>query len=254
VLTSGRGKVGGILLAKNAREAQELVTQMLSMEIKGLPVRRVLVDEAVNIVDAWYLAMVIDKELRTPVMLATGLKGKDQENDEIGENLVKIPIDPLLGLKDYQIRDMAASIGLPRTQWRSFMRVSHGMWRAFERMDATLIEIRPLVVTSDQRLLALDALLYVDDNASFRHPEFSDYWDLSVACEPEVEAHKYGLQYVKMHGNVGCMVNGAGLTMATMDLISQFNGKPANSGVPYLAIRSGNSIDRGQYFRGDHAL
>ncbi len=228
VLTSGRGKAGGILLAKNPREAQELVTQLLSMEIKGFPVRRVLVDEAVTIANTWYLGIMIDRQERTPVMVASGLKANGVDNQAIDSDLVKVLINPLLGLKDYQVRDIAASIGLPRQHWRSFMRVAHGLWRAFLRMDATLVEIKPLVITSDQRMLALDALLVVDDNASFRHPEFADFWDLGLAVAPEVEARKFGLQYVKLTGQVGCMVNGAGLTMAVMDLISYFNGSPAN--------------------------
>ena len=123
------------------------------------------------------------------------------------------PFNPLLGIKDYQIRDIAASIGLPGKYWKQFLKVTHGLWRAFLQMDASLVEIKPLVLTEDGRMLALDALMIVDDNASFRHPEFSEYWDLGVAPQREVEARKYGLQYVKLKGNIGCMVNGAGLMM-----------------------------------------
>lgn len=240
VLTSERGKAGGILVAKNPREAQQLVTKMLSMTIKGFPVRRVLVDEAVNITDAWYLAMMIDRLESAPVMLASALKNNGHESQEMENDLVKISIDPLLGLKDYQIRDVAASIGLPRLHWQNFMHVAHGLWRAFVEKDATWIEIKPLVITSDKRLLALDALVKVDENASFRHPEFSDYWDLGVSCEPEVEARKFGLQYVKMHGSVGCMMNGAGLTMAAMDLVQYFKGSPAN----FLDVGGGASPEK----------
>lgn len=228
VLTSGRGKAGGILVAKTPREAQELVTQMLSKEIKGYPVRRVLVDEAVDIVDTWYLALKIDRELQTPVMQASALSDNSPNGRKNGYQGIQVEINPLLGLKDYLIRDIAASIGLPGKHWRKFMELAHGLWRAFVRMDATFIEIKPLVVTSDDRLLALDALLVVDENASFRHPEFSDYWDLGVACPPEVEARKYGLQYVQLDGNIGVMVNGAGLCMATLDMISQLNGSALN--------------------------
>ena len=228
VLTSGRGKAGGILLAKNPREAQELVTQLLSMEIKGFPVRKVLVDEAVTIASTWYLGIMIDRQERTPILMASGLKKNGNDHQALDSELVQVLINPLLGLRDYQVRDIAASIGLPRQYWRSFLKIAHGLWRAFIRMDATLAEIKPLVITSDQRLLALDALLVVDDNASFRHPEFSEYWDLGLAVAPEVEARKFGLHYVKLGGQIGCMVNGAGLTMAVMDLISYFNGSPAN--------------------------
>jgi succinyl-CoA synthetase beta subunit len=228
VLTSGRGTVGGILLAKNSRRAQQLVTRLLDMEIKGFPVRRVLVDEAVQIADAWYVAIRIDRKLRVPVLLASSLKDNSNGNENIEEELMSLPINPLLGIKDYQIRDIAASIGLPAKHWKQFIKVVHGLWHAFLRMDATLVEIKPLVVTEDARMLALDALMIVDDNASFRHPEFSEYWDLGVAPQSEVEARKHGLQYVKLKGNIGCMVNGAGLMMSIMDLIDQFGGSPAN--------------------------
>ncbi len=228
VLTSGRGTVGGILLAKNSRRAQQLVTRLLDMEIKGFPVRRVLVDEAVQIADAWYVAIRIDRKLRAPVLLASSLKDNSNGNENIEEELMSLPINPLLGIKDYQIRDIAASIGLPAKHWKQFIKVVHGLWHAFLRMDATLVEIKPLVVTEDARMLALDALMIVDDNASFRHPEFSEYWDLGVAPQSEVEARKHGLQYVKLKGNIGCMVNGAGLMMSLMDLIDQFGGSPAN--------------------------
>lgn len=228
VLTSGRGKVGGILLAKNSRKAQQLVTRLLDMEIKGYPVRRVLVDEAVQIAAAYYLAIRIDRKLRTPVLLASGLNGKANDHENIEGDLLTIPVNPLLGIKDYQIRDIAASIGLPGKHWKQLIKVAHGLWRAFLSMDATMVEIKPLVVTEDERMLALDALMIVDENASFRHPEFSDYWDLGIAPLPEVEARKHGLQYVKLKGNIGCMVNGAGLMMSIMDLIDQFGGKAAN--------------------------
>ena len=157
-----------------------------------------------------------------------GLKDNSNGNENIEEELLTLPVNPLIGIKDYQIRDIAASIGLPGMYWKRFIKIVHGLWHAFIRMDATLVEIKPLVVTDDGRMLALDALMIVDDNASFRHPEFSDYWDLGVAPRPEVEARKHGLQYVKLKGNIGCMVNGAGLMMSVMDLIDQFGGTPAN--------------------------
>lgn len=227
VLTSGRGKVGGILVAKNSHKAQQKVSKLLGMEIKGFPVRRVLVDEAVQIEAAWYVAIRIDNKLRAPVLDASALKNNNGHNNHSGEHL-KVVINPLLGIRDYQIRDVAASIGLPKSHWKKFIKFAQGLWQAFLQMDATLIEIKPMVITDDNRLLALDALIFVDDNASFRHPEFSDFWDLGLAPYPEIEARKYGLQYVKLKGNIGCMVNGAGLMMAAMDVIEQFGEKAAN--------------------------
>lgn len=242
VLVGGRGKAGGIRLAKSAKEAEDLATMLLGMDIKGLRVRKVLVDEAVGIVKEIYLGITNDRAARCPVMMASAAGGVDIEEvaAQTPEKIIKTQIHPLLGFRDYQARDMAVSMDLPREYWRSFAEITHGLWKAYQENDATLAEINPLVITSDQRLLALDGKMIVDDNALFRHPDINEMRDLSAEDPLEVEARKYGLSYINLDGNVGCMVNGAGLAMATMDIIKLCGGEPAN----FLDIGGGASSEK----------
>ena len=242
VLVGGRGKAGGIRLAKSPKEAEDLATTLLGMEIKGLPVRKILVDEAVGIAKEIYLAITNDRSARRPVMMASAAGGVDIEEvaAQTPEKIIKIYIDPLLGLRDYQARDMAVSMDLPREFWRSFGEIAHGLWQAYKETDATLAEINPLVITADKRLVALDGKMILDDNALFRHPDLNEMRDLGAEDPLEVEARKYGLSYINLDGNVGCMVNGAGLAMATMDLIKLNGGEPAN----FLDIGGGASSEK----------
>ena len=242
VLVGGRGKAGGIRLAKSPKEAEDLATQILSMEIKGLPVRKVLVDEAANIETEIYLGITNDRAARKPVIMASAAGGVDIE--EVArltpEKIIKVHIDPLLGLRDYQARDLAAGIDLPRTHWRTFNQIAHGLWESYKASDATLAEINPLVITTDERLLALDGKMVLDDNALFRHPNLAEMRDRDVEADAETEARKYGLSYIQLDGDIGCMVNGAGLAMATMDIIKLFGGEPAN----FLDIGGGASAEK----------
>ncbi len=242
VLVGGRGKAGGIRLAKSPEEAEELAAQVLAMEIKGLPVRKVLVDEAAQIEKEIYLGITNDRTARKPVMMASSAGGVDIE--EVArtepEKIIKVHIDPLLGLRDYQARDIAVGIDLPREHWKAFGQIAHGLWKAYVECDATLAEINPLVITADNRLLALDGKMVLDDNALFRHPDLADLRDLDVEDPYEIEARKYGLSYIKLNGNIGCMVNGAGLAMTTMDIIKLFGGEPAN----FLDIGGGAGSDK----------
>jgi len=242
VLVGGRGKAGGIRLAKNPKEAEDLATQILGMEIKGLPVRKVLVDEAAQIEKEIYLGITNDRAARKPVMMASAAGGVDIEEvaRETPEKIIRVYIDPLLGLRDYQARDIAAGIDLPREHWRSFGQIARGLWEAYSSCDATLAEINPLVITADNRLLAVDGKMVLDDNALFRHPDLAEMRDLDVEAASEIEARKYGLSYIKLGGNIGCMVNGAGLAMTTMDIIKLFDGEPAN----FLDIGGGASADK----------
>lgn len=230
VLVGGRGKAGGIRLAKSPQEAEELATQILSMEIKGLPVRKVLVDKAANIETEIYLGITNDRAARKPVMMASAAGGVEIEQValETPEKIIKVHIDPLLGLRDYQARDIAASIDLPREHWRAFGEIAHALWRTYAGNDATLAEINPLVITAEKQLVALDGKMVIDDNALFRHPEIAEMRDIDVEAHAETEARKYGLSFIKLDGQIGCMVNGAGLAMATMDIIKFFGGEPAN--------------------------
>ncbi len=242
VLVGGRGKAGGIRLAKSSDEAEELATQILGMEIKGLPVRKVLIDEAANIEKEIYLGITNDRAARKPVMMASAAGGVDIEEvaRTTPEKIIKVHIDPLLGLKDYQARDIAAEIDLPRDLWRSFGKIAHGLWFAYKRNDATLAEINPLVITAEQKLVAVDGKMVIDDSAIFRHPDLAEKRDLDIEVEAEIEARKYGLSFIKLDGDIGCMVNGAGLAMTTMDIIKLFGGEPAN----FLDIGGGASADK----------
>jgi len=242
VLVGGRGKAGGIRLAKSAEEAAEMAAIILAMEIKGLPVRKVLVDEAANIETEIYLGITNDRTTRRPVMMASAAGGVEIE--EVArltpEKIIQVRIDPLLGLRDYQARDIAAGIDLPREHWRLFAQIAHGLWQAYQDCDATLAEINPLVITGDNQLLALDGKMLIDDNALFRQPALVEMRDLDVEAPSEIEARRYGLSFIKLDGNIGCMVNGAGLAMTSMDIIQLFGGSPAN----FLDIGGGASSEK----------
>jgi len=242
VLVGGRGKAGGIRVAKDPREAEDLATQILAMEIKGLPVRKVLVDEAANISKEIYLGITNDRAARKPVMMSSSAGGVEiEEVARISpEKIIKEHIDPLLGLKDYQARNIAIGIDLPKQHWKLFNQIASGLWHAYEDCDATLAEINPLVITEDNRLIALDGKMLLDDNALFHHPDLAELRDLDVEAPSEIEARKYGLSFIKLDGNIGCMVNGAGLAMTTMDIIKLFGGEPAN----FLDIGGGAGSDK----------
>jgi succinyl-CoA synthetase beta subunit len=242
VLVGGRGKAGGIRLTKSPKEAEELATQILGMEIKGLPVRRVLVDEAININKEIYLSITNDRISGKPVMIASEAGGMDIEEVAIQtpEKINKVFIDPFLGLLDYQVREIAAAIDLPHSYWRTFLTIAQGLWHAYVENDAVLAEINPLVISADQRLIALDGKMIVDDNAIYRHPEQAEMRDMDIDSPAEIAARKYGLSYVKLNGDIGCMVNGAGLAMAIMDTIHIFGGSPAN----FLDIGGGASAEK----------
>ncbi|MCX6026753.1 MAG: ADP-forming succinate--CoA ligase subunit beta [Chloroflexi bacterium] len=242
VLVGGRGKAGGIRLARTPAEAEELATQILGMQIKGLPVRRVLVDEAAAITTELYLAVTNDRSARRPVMVASAEGGVEIEHvaHDTPAKIVRMLVHPLLGLREYQAREIATRIGLPRDHWKTFVQVARGLYQAYVACDATLAEINPLVITDDQRLIALDGKMVLDDNALFRHQDLAELRDIDEEAPVEVEARKYGLSYVAMDGDIGCMVNGAGLAMATMDIIKLSGGKPAN----FLDIGGGAGSDK----------
>ncbi len=242
VLVGGRGKAGGIRVAKSAKEAEELATQILGMEIKGLPVRKVLVDEAANIDQEIYLGITNDRAARRPVMMASSAGGVEIEEvaRSTPEKIVKVHIDPLLGLRDYQTRDVALGIDLPRDHWKQFGEICLALWKAYVDCDATLAEINPLVITKEKTLLALDGKMLLDDNALFRHPDLAEMRDVDEEAPAETEARKYGLSFIKLDGQIGCMVNGAGLAMTTMDIVKLFGGAPAN----FLDIGGGAGADK----------
>jgi succinyl-CoA synthetase beta subunit len=242
VLVGGRGKAGGIRLAKTPDEAEELASQILAMQIKDLPVRKVLIDEAANIETEIYLGITNDRASRRPVLMASSAGGVEIE--EVArlspEKIVRVQIDPLLGLREYQARDIAAGIDLPRDHWRLFGQICRGLWQAYLDCDATLAEINPLVITTENQLLAVDGKMLIDDNALFRQPDLAEMRDLDAEAPSEIEARRYGLSFIKLDGNIGCMVNGAGLAMTSMDIIKLFGGSPAN----FLDIGGGASAEK----------
>lgn len=245
VLVGGRGKAGGIKLAHSPNEAEQMASEILAMEIKELPVRKVLIDEFVEIKSEIYLGVTIDRTLRRVILMASAAGGVEIEEvaRSTPEQIIRVPIDPFLGLRDYQARRVAFSIGLERTLVRPFTRIAQDLYRCFMSIDASLAEINPLVITGGDngtRLLAVDGKILLDDNALFRHSELAAMRDLDEEAPSEIDARQRGLTYIKLDGDIGCMVNGAGLAMATMDITKLFGGSPAN----FLDIGGGAQADK----------
>ena len=242
VLVGGRGKAGGIKLAATPDEAELKADAILGMDIKGLTVKKVLVDEAADIKKEIYLGLVIDRARRRVVMMGSSEGGVDIEEVAAAtpEKIVKIAVDPFLGLRSYQALEMALALGLPRELSASFSQIAGGLYKAFIESDASLAEINPLAIVGEGRLVALDGKMSIDDNALFRQTELGEMRDVSDEDIYEAEARRYGLSYVKLDGHIGCMVNGAGLAMATMDMIKLYGDEPAN----FLDIGGGATSDR----------
>jgi succinyl-CoA synthetase beta subunit len=242
VLVGGRGKAGGVKVAKNSDEAAEYADQILAMTIKGLRVRKVLVDEAAAIAHEIYFSITNDRAAKKPVMIASAAGGVDIEEvaATTPEKIIKVHIDPLLGLRDYQARDIAAGIDLPRDLWRDFSKLATNLWNVYRENDAELAEINPLVITKDNKLVALDGKMLIDDNSLFRHPDLAEIRDIDEEAPAETDARRHGLSFIKLDGNIGCMVNGAGLAMTSMDIVKLFGGEPAN----FLDIGGGAKADK----------
>lgn len=241
VLVGGRGKAGGVRLAQTADEAEQYATEILGMEIKGLRVKKVLIDPAADIQDEIYLGVTTDRSARRTVMMASAAGGVDIEQvaAETPEKIIRLHVDPFLGLQNYQALDLANGIGLPRAQWKQFIQIAKALYEAYLDSDASLAEINPLIVTSDGELLAVDGKMVIDDNGLFRHPHLAEMRDTDAEATAETEARQAGLSYVDLDGTIGCMVNGAGLAMATMDMTKLFGGSPAN----FLDIGGGAQAD-----------
>jgi succinyl-CoA synthetase beta subunit len=233
----GRGKGGGVKVAKSLEEVHEYASKILGMTLvthqtgpEGRLVKRLLVEEGADIRKELYVGMVVDRNSQRVTLMASSEGGMEIEEvaARTPEKIHKAAIDPVAGLTDAQADDIARKIGIPpssNTEARKFM---HGLYRAFVECDASLAEINPLILTGDGSVLALDAKLNFDDNALFRQPEIVAMRDLDEEDPAEVEASKYGLSYISLSGNIGCLVNGAGLAMATMDAIKLFGAEPAN--------------------------
>jgi succinyl-CoA synthetase beta subunit len=233
VLAGGRGKAGGVKLAQTPEQAEQVASNIIGMTIKGLIVRKVLVDPAVNIGSEIYLGIVNDRTIGKPVMMASSEGGVEIEQvaRENPEAIIREQIDPFLGLLDYQARNIASGINLPHEHWKVFTKIATTLFKVYMASDAVLAEINPLVITGDNRLIALDGKMIIDDNALFRHTDLSDMRDTDAEPVEETQARAAGISYVKLNGQIGCMVNGAGLAMTTMDMTKLYGGEeigPAN--------------------------
>jgi len=233
----GRGKGGGVRIAKSVEEAVEFAGKMLGMKLvthqtgpEGRIVQRLLIEETLPIEKELYIGILVDRVEGKPVFMASASGGMEIEQvaAENPDAILKEYIDPGMGLEPFQARKLAFQLGLKPQQINQAVQFMTGLYKAFEDTDASLLEINPFITTTDGRLFALDAKINFDDNALFRHPDIRELRDVAEEDPLEVEASKYGLNYIKLDGNVGCMVNGAGLAMATMDIIEYAGGMPAN--------------------------
>jgi succinyl-CoA synthetase beta subunit len=233
----GRGKGGGVKLARSPEEAQKLAAKMIGMTLvthqtgpDGRVVGRVLIEEGLQMTRELYLSLVLDRAAGKPVMMASSAGGMDIEEVAAStpEKIVKVYIEPGVGIVPFEARQLGFAIGLDGPQVNKFVKLATALYDAFVATDATMIEINPLVVTAAGDLLALDAKLNFDDNALYRHPDIKELRDLGEEDPLEIEASKFNLNYIHLDGNIGCMVNGAGLAMATMDIIKLAGGEPAN--------------------------
>jgi succinyl-CoA synthetase beta subunit len=230
VQTGGRGKAGGIKVVDDPEDAEEAARQILGMDIDGHTVQRVLVEAGANIEREMYLSIMVDRTEKKPLVLFSTEGGVDIE--EVAERnpgaIVKVYVDPLLGLLPYQVRELTFSAGLEGGVAKSFGQVVNKLYEAFEGSDASLVEINPLISTSDERVLALDAKVTIDNSSLFRHEDISELQDEEAADPEEQRAQEVGLEYVKLSGDVGILGNGAGLVMSTLDAVAEAGGEPAN--------------------------
>ncbi|HUX91378.1 MAG TPA: ADP-forming succinate--CoA ligase subunit beta [Gallionellaceae bacterium] len=233
----GRGKGGGVKVARSLPEVREYAEKILGMQLvthqtgpEGQTVRRLLIEEGAQIAKEYYVGMVIDRGRQRVALMASSEGGMDIEEvaAHSPEKIHKVWIDPVAGLTDAEAEAIAKKIGIPDAAFAQARVCLQGLYRAFVEKDAMLAEINPLVLTADQRVIALDAKMNFDSNALYRHPEIVAFRDLDEEDPAEVEASKFDLSYISLDGNIGCLVNGAGLAMATMDIIKLYGGSPAN--------------------------
>ncbi len=245
----GRGKGGGIKIAQDAEEAEDYARQLIGMNLitpqtgpEGKQVQRVLVEKGLNIQKEFYLGILIDRSHRRPLVMASSEGGVEIE--EVArtnpERIVREHVHPVIGLQAFQARKIAFGLGLDPSLVGKAAKFILALYEAFRATDASLAEINPLVLTREGEIIALDAKVNLDDNALYRHPELRDLRDYSEEEPLEIQASRYGLNYIKLEGNVGCMVNGAGLAMATMDIIKLAGGNPAN----FLDVGGGANVEQ----------
>jgi succinyl-CoA synthetase beta subunit len=245
----GRGKGGGVKLARTPDEVRDIAREMIGMTLvthqtgpEGKLVKRVLVEKGCSIANELYISLLVDRATSKVTLMASTEGGMDIEEvaEKTPEKILKEPIDPLVGLLPFQCRKLAFKLGLEGKQIGQAVKLLTGLYEAFVASDCSLLEINPLVVTAEGDLLAIDAKLNFDDNALFRHRLIRDLRDYDEEDHNEIEASQYDLSYIALDGNIGCLVNGAGLAMATMDIIKYCGGKPAN----FLDVGGGATIER----------
>ena len=245
----GRGKGGGVKIAKSVEEAVQLAGKILGMQLvthqtgpEGKKVQRLLIEETLPIARELYLGIVLDRAVSRPVFMASAAGGMEIEEVAARDPnaIIKEYVDPAIGFEPFQARKVAFRLGLAPEFINPAVKFMRALYKAYEDTDASLFEINPFITTTDGRVFALDAKVNIDDNALYRHKDLSELRDISEEDALEVEASKYGLNYIKLDGNVGCMVNGAGLAMATMDIIKFAGGMPAN----FLDVGGGASSDQ----------
>jgi succinyl-CoA synthetase beta subunit len=245
----GRGKGGGVKVAKSVDEVRDLAGKILGMQLvthqtgaQGQKVRRLLIEEGADIAKELYVGMVVDRASQRVVLMASSEGGMDIEEvaAKTPEKIHRVEIDPVKGLDDAQADAIAHAIGIPNAALGQARAVFQGLYRAFDETDASLAEINPLILTGDGCVVALDAKLNFDANALFRHPELVALRDLDEEDPAEIEASKFDLSYISLDGNIGCLVNGAGLAMATMDTIKLYGGEPAN----FLDVGGGATAEK----------
>ena len=245
----GRGKGGGVKIARSEQELRAHASAILGMQLvthqtgpEGQTVRRLLVEEGADIRKEYYVGMVVDRVSQRVVLMASAEGGVDIEEvaAKTPEKIHRVAIDPMTGLEDAQVDDIARRMGAPEAAIADARRIFKGLYRAFDETDASLAEINPMIATGDGRLVALDAKMTFDDNALFRQPEIVALRDLDEEDPAEIEAAKHGLSYIQLEGDIGCLVNGAGLAMATMDIIKFYGGRPAN----FLDVGGGATTEK----------
>jgi succinyl-CoA synthetase beta subunit len=245
----GRGKGGGVKVCKTTGDAEQAIRQIFGMQLvthqtgpEGKKVQRLLVEQGLPIAHEYYLGLTLDRVTGRVTVMASTEGGMDIEEvaEHSPEKILKETVNPAVGWQDYQSRRLGFALGLDAKQIRAFGTFLQALTRAYWEMDCSLLEVNPLVTTTDGRVLALDAKVNFDDNAIYRHPELESWRDLSEEDPAETEAKKFDLSFIKLEGNIGCMVNGAGLAMSTMDIIKHYGGEPAN----FLDVGGGATAEK----------
>ena len=242
VLVGGRGKAGGVKLAATPDEAEQRAREIIGLDIKGVTVKTVLVAPAADIAKEFYLGLILDRGSKSVTVIASAEGGVEIEETARTnpDAILRMPLHPLLGLQAHNVRRASFFLGIPKELRKDFGTTLAGLYDAFVAVDADLAEINPLVITTDEKLLALDAKITLDDSALFRHPELEEMRDLNEEEPSEIAAREAGINFIKLDGSIGCMVNGAGLAMTTMDLVKLAGGEPAN----FLDIGGGAKADK----------